>query len=555
MHPLQGSGEPRQAPGDPAARLAQLRRRIIESDWADPELLLEAGDLCARLGRRDEAVGMLARALELDRNHARARAALQALADPDELARLEVPLPAMPLWEDPLEPFLYPLRGDVAYMLIIGSVIFVPVAAVVLWSARYGVFGDVLRVPVFLLAAGYLLALLGRVVKRSATGSSRAPDWPAWDFSMFFGGFLALFLFLVPMGPALAWDMWAPGALGWNRNAHLAGLVGLVAAGALLLPMILLLCFIGSSFLAALSPFRLVANICRAGRDYWCAALVWAVLCAGITLLAMLLGRRWPLCAPLTAVPLLYGLLAGGRAAGRVYESAAERLGWHAAGRPRPATALSSTVRRGTWAISAPPKKRSGLGVLAVAGLGLLAAALAGGAYAVFAGGGGSLALRPEEETRPDGTPVRRSFATPEEAVATFWQAVVDDSPAQLRAVICREAWNMCRDYREAAELVGPDRLRRRGNRTVSAEYEVYDRLVIGEKCVCRVWAYRTFSNGRSAVSRTHTLLVREDGSWKLHATLFKYRQRVSRDEFERLADAYQAAGFHVPARRPMPRR
>jgi hypothetical protein len=518
-----------------SSRLEALRRRIIESQWSDPELLTQAADLCAQLGRLDEAVSMLSRALEIDRNHVAARALLRELASPEELRRLEVPLESRPLSGDPLGPFLYPLRGDVKWLTLVGVLIFVPLTAAFFWVARFGIFGDVFRVPVFLLTAGYLLAFLGATVRRGVAGSDRAPDWPTPDFAMFFEGFLALALVLVPMGPALVWDYWAIGTAGMATAPYLTVLLLLVAGGASLLPMVLLLLFVRKSFLAALSPVRLAVNIARAGGEYWRAALVFQTVCAGVVLLHHALPRLSPLAPPLVAAPVFYGLLACGRAAGCLYQSGAERLGWFAS-----APAVSSAPAPGGAAFAIRARPSRGRPILTALALLMAAAALGGlvwvaGRTVTAAGTGDTEVAAP-------------LCSSPESALAEFFQAIVDDDAARVRG-LCSEEIRERGDHHKLARDVLSDPIDTDRARLTSVRHEVLEKAMVGRFCVCYVLRAYEYDNGFTAGDRDYVLLVDEGGGWKLHLSLWKRWREKGTPDLERMRDGIRAAGlkFHYP--------
>lgn len=77
--------------GQLALRLEQLRSRIRDTDWSDPDLLARAGTICLELGQRDEAVTLFERVLFLDRNNAYARAMLLDNCSSEEIRRMQLP--------------------------------------------------------------------------------------------------------------------------------------------------------------------------------------------------------------------------------------------------------------------------------------------------------------------------------------------------------------------------------------------------------------------------------------------------------------------------------
>ncbi len=311
-------------------RLDGLRTRLQDCEWNDVDLLVRAAGLCVELGKREEAVNMLERAVNLDRSNAYACARLQEVATEKELGEMELPGAVQNLSRNPSDPFLYPFRGAGPYALVGGGIFYSGVYWLMfLTITRAGLPFAMLAATICSFFVGYLVLFLGRVVSSSAIGRSDMPDWPNFDPGSVVLAIQLLMVYLASGAPALA-------ILGIGLATELVhpGIVvvisfALLAAGACVFPMMVLVFFIQKSLFRALNPARLLRGICAGGRQYWVAVAIWAVLPPAWTI--MTLGAMLvPFIGQILAAGvLIYFLTVGCRAIGLVYQARQEQLGWY----------------------------------------------------------------------------------------------------------------------------------------------------------------------------------------------------------------------------------
>jgi hypothetical protein len=314
--------------GQLALRLEQLRSRIRDTDWSDPDLLARAGTICLELGQRDEAVTLFERVLFLDRNNAYARAMLLDNCSSEEIRRMQLPAASRSVQREMGEPFRYAVRGEGKWVLIVGSVVFSVAFTALDWLRHYSLLGVMFGVPLFLLTAGYLMHYLASVIRSSAAGRAEAPDWPMWDFGQYGMAIAVICVGVVPLLPAIAWAFMAPMLFNVGPVAHFAGTGLLAVPGLLVLPMIVLVTLVRRSVADALSPAFVLGSICRAGREYWAAALIWLAT-TGVAAVIVCLFLHIPLFGgALSTAFVIYGLVVGARALGTAYQSRQEELGW-----------------------------------------------------------------------------------------------------------------------------------------------------------------------------------------------------------------------------------
>lgn len=320
----QGEAEPAPNPEQAllARRLEEIRGRIVETNWQDPELLVRAAGLCLELGQKTEARGLFARALELDRNNAYARAKLAEICAPHELQELNLPAPAQSLKKDFGEPFRYPLRGSGPFMIVIGALFFGLLPALLPGPLR------LLSVIIALLGLLYLAGYLRLVVCTTATDAREAPDWPDFDFGLLVNFFKMLLLGLIPLGPAIAWQV-AAALLELGSAPAATVYLLLLGAGLCVFPMMLLVYCVTGHLLLALHPGQVFGGIARAGGDYWRAVAIWIAAGFGRKLLLMALAGLPLLGGLLATAVTMYFLLVAGRALGLVYQARREALGWY----------------------------------------------------------------------------------------------------------------------------------------------------------------------------------------------------------------------------------
>lgn len=318
------------APPEAGALLADLRRQIIAGNWSDPGLLVRAAVLLADQGQRGEAVSMLRRALQLDRNHVYARAKLGELASPDEIAALDLPAPSRPLSKNPGEPFRYACRGNGKWVLLAGTLFFSLVFLAVGAAGDGGILGWPLIVTVLVAGTGYFFTYLGNVIRETATGSTQASDWPGWEAEMLAAAGKAVLFSLVPMGPALAWAIVSAAAGGIPPGLRVAVLAVLALAGMAVLPMMLLIMFTHKSLWAVMNLAFVLRSIWAVRGEYLWVALIWNAVATPALVFVFLFAGAIPAGGIPAAGLLVFGLTAGGRAVGMVLQSHREQLGWFA---------------------------------------------------------------------------------------------------------------------------------------------------------------------------------------------------------------------------------
>ncbi len=330
--PEQGNGAPLLTEEDRerlAAKLAEYRRRLAESDWGDVDLLVRAGSLCAELGQREEAVNMLQRAVALNRSNTYARSKLTELCTAEEMRQMDLPAAAMPLTGNWGEPFRYALRGNGPWMIAIGAIIFGTLPNILLsMGSRV-----TLALALLILLFGFfmLAAYLRKIIRNTAVDAMRAseaPEWPDMEDGIVGNLFKMVLLVAAVLAPAILWRVYLADAVG-NPWVVLGVYWALAILGLLVLPMVLLYYCVTSYFFRAINPLAILGSIGRAGGDYWRATAIWVGAFAARE--AILMGMSWVpfLGTTIAMIVNMYFLLVAGRALGLVYQSRQEQLGWY----------------------------------------------------------------------------------------------------------------------------------------------------------------------------------------------------------------------------------
>jgi hypothetical protein len=309
-------------------RLEELRSRIRDTDWRDPDLLARAGTVCLELGRRDEAVNLFARVLFLDRNNSYARARLLDNCSSEEIRLMQLPHASGSVLQDMGEPFRYAVRGEGKWVLIIGSVCFSVSFLILDWLRHYHFLGVLFGVPLFLITSGYLMQYLSGVIRDSAAGRGEAPDWPMWDFGQYGVALGMICAAAVPLLPAVIWAAAARTLFDSSPVTCFVGAGLLVLPALLVLPMIVLVILVRRSVADALSPSFVLGSIFRAGREYWAAALIWLATTGAAAAILCLFLRLQLIGGALSTGFVIYGLVVGARALGTAYQSRQDELGW-----------------------------------------------------------------------------------------------------------------------------------------------------------------------------------------------------------------------------------
>jgi hypothetical protein len=356
------------APSDEELRLQYHKLRQAVADEPDvPGHRLLLGDLCLRLGRKEEAKAILFRAVE---RQPESRAAvldlLRGHLSESELAKVPVGADRRPFYQDAAGILEYPFRGNGPVLLIGGGVVFTGLAILARITLYY------CWIP-GLLSLGYLASYMMSVIETSSRGNRQPPDYP--DFASWFDSIMGPFwIFLstlvIPFALPIAWI--ATFGLG-------LGFVPFLLVGLVYWPMGLMTGAILQSAEAPLNALMVVRAIRASAREYFPAVLViyGMVLVSG--LVALLISQILPfLFAEMVAETLgLYFLLVEMHILGRVYQNNSGAIGWFepkeaaaplpppgahapppAQGRQPPAAPRSQEPASGTAFTSAPTPRR-----------------------------------------------------------------------------------------------------------------------------------------------------------------------------------------------------
>jgi hypothetical protein len=322
------SGQERKAQ---EARLAELRRGIEASDWRDPDLLTEAGDLCVKLGRREEGLVLLQRALAIDRNHAGARARLTEATTRHELWEMNLPRTSDHYTAKGWEPLRYALRGGGIGIIILGGLVFgaLPITLDLFFTSTESVVIVLWLLALWLtiMSIAYLSHFMQKIVYSSGTGAANAPDWPLPDLiGILWDPVKTLAVALPPLAPAFIWLLAVAGVSN-SEVLTAAGFAVLLVLGMYPFPMMYLCYAMTGRVSGALSPGFILGSIRRAGPDYRRVARGWmlgALAIAGAVRLCFL----QPYTGPVLGLTVMFFMLAGGRALGLVYQARHEQLDW-----------------------------------------------------------------------------------------------------------------------------------------------------------------------------------------------------------------------------------
>lgn len=217
--------------------------------------------------------------------------------------------------------FVYPLRGNAKYLLLMGAVLF-SVLQIMAMVPFYGILAA-------LLALGYMASFMFEVVGNSASGYLDMPGWPSLSSfyeDVFLPAAWLIVTFATCMLPYIVVLIWGTTA---DRDVALLGLV-LRTIGLACFPMALLGVALNRT-LSALNPLVIVAAIVRVPLEY-------ATICALIFTASVL--RYAALDQLMAAVPFLgfllqtalsiYLIVVQMRLLGLLYYTKAEALGWFA---------------------------------------------------------------------------------------------------------------------------------------------------------------------------------------------------------------------------------
>jgi FHA domain/B-box zinc finger len=225
--------------------------------------------------------------------------------------------------------FAYPFKGDGVFLLIAGTIFYVVVSYAQRLAGYAGLFGLGGLLLLTLFATGYMVAYMESMLKTSAMGEEKMPDWPDFTdfgtdivapFLQFFGTVLTCFAPAIAVGFFVPWDE----PLKWLYS--LAALVLGVAS----FPMAFLAVTMFDS-IGALNPLLLVPSMLRVPLQYLVTIAIFE---------AMFLANRHALTPlsmvlPIPVVPEIIRIFASlyltavlMRILGLLYLTNKESLGW-----------------------------------------------------------------------------------------------------------------------------------------------------------------------------------------------------------------------------------
>jgi uncharacterized protein DUF4013 len=210
----------------------------------------------------------------------------------------------VPFWREIGALFTYPVKGWGIFMWLIYSVL--------LWFSRLAMasfLGWIGGLLIFFLLVAYSML----IVKDSADGGRKVPDWP--DFSMWWEvvarGLRGVFCSVIALLPLVAFGIFMVKIFGVSLGSpqSFAGATVLLLVGGLPLvvftvvywPMVFLIASIFDTIVPGLNPVLIFRAIARVPFDYFVALIFMVVLWAAGA--AISFPFRW--------VPLLGGLFAG----------------------------------------------------------------------------------------------------------------------------------------------------------------------------------------------------------------------------------------------------
>jgi predicted RNA-binding Zn-ribbon protein involved in translation (DUF1610 family) len=214
--------------------------------------------------------------------------------------------------------FLYPFLGNGKFLLLSGTVFFA--ALDVLASI------PILEIFIGVFVGGYLCAYMMKIMRTSADGSNKPPEWPEFfDWWQSIARPLALTggAILVSFCPALIY--WYFTSVAHPTDFHL--FVVLVGFGILYLPMALLAVALYESLLA-LNPLFLIGATLKVGPHYLLACILLALVFVFSQFLQGVLTSVTFFSVILARLLSLYLLLVEMRVIGIMYRTYKSRLNW-----------------------------------------------------------------------------------------------------------------------------------------------------------------------------------------------------------------------------------
>lgn len=294
-------------------------RSRLDSEPENGDLRVRLGDVCVKLGRREEGKGEYLKAAEC-RPELRGIVLkrLEAICDRNELKTIRVPKVRHPWYSDILGLFQYPFRGNGLPLLVGGGIVFAGLSFLTYITSFW------FWVPLLILW-GYMSACMIQVIQDSAQGGESPPDYP--DFQDWSESILS------PLGVTLAAAV-IPAALpigflllfGW----HWVVLV-LAAAGLFYAPMALVAGAVIRDAFACFNVPLVVRAMLQAPVDYFSGVILLFALILGEWLVSLGLGMvQFPglIQRVLSHTVALYFLMVEMRLLGLIYYYNDRRFGW-----------------------------------------------------------------------------------------------------------------------------------------------------------------------------------------------------------------------------------
>ncbi|RKX71103.1 hypothetical protein DRP53_02705 [candidate division WOR-3 bacterium] len=223
------------------------------------------GDVCLKLGRRDEAKNFYKKALELNPERDEVAEKLRKEFTPEELRDVQFPKKILPFWRDLNTLFRYPIQGGGRYIILGGALIFTILNLVPL-------FGWLLAL---IFAYPYLTAYMIRILRAVSQGKKEMPDWPEisdyWDSILrpYLHVLLASAISFLPAVIILIFGL----RFGFFNIIFFLSII----FGFIYFPMALIAVAFHDSGLAALNFHFLIEAMVKIKRDYIIALIAMAI--------------------------------------------------------------------------------------------------------------------------------------------------------------------------------------------------------------------------------------------------------------------------------------
>ncbi len=300
----------------------QRIRRAVRDEPGVVGYRLLLGDLCIRMGRKEEAREVLTQVMDLDpRSRDSALEHLRSILSEKEIASIPIRQARVPFYTNSARILSYPFRGNGWALLLGGGIVFAGMDFLARISTIF------FWVPL-LMIAGYLASYMLTIIETSGRGNPNPPDYPdftsIWD-SILGPFWLAFSASLIPLVLPIGY---------WLEFGLNAGMVPLIALGVVYWPMALIA---GAIFQNALAPLNvvLVARGIRVTAVEYFPAVAAIYGLAFVNWLVSYLTREvlpGPLSLLATEVIGLYFMMVEMHILGCIYYNHERALGWFSRG-------------------------------------------------------------------------------------------------------------------------------------------------------------------------------------------------------------------------------